>query len=183
MLVIAPWNYPYLTAVNTIVPALMAGNAVILKHAAQTLLVGERFQQAMDAAGLPDGLFQHLILGHEDVGAHAGLRRGRPRQLHGSVAGGQAIERAAAGTFTASASSSAARTRPMSAPTPISSSRSKIWSTARSTIPGQCCCGIERIYVHERLYRPFVDGFVDADAQISCSAIRWSGDHARPDGA
>ena len=41
--VIAPWNYPYLTAVNTVVPALMAGNAVILKHAAQTLLVGERF--------------------------------------------------------------------------------------------------------------------------------------------
>ena len=51
MLVIAPWNYPYLTAVNTIVPAIIAGNAVILKHAAQTILVGERFQQAMDAAG------------------------------------------------------------------------------------------------------------------------------------
>src|SRR3990172_7225511 len=41
VLVIAPWNYPYLTAINTIVPALLAGNAVILKHAAQTLLVGE----------------------------------------------------------------------------------------------------------------------------------------------
>src|SRR6185312_1362644 len=48
VLVIAPWNYPYLTAVNTIVPGLMAGNAVILKHAAQTFLVGERFQAAFD---------------------------------------------------------------------------------------------------------------------------------------
>ena len=47
-MVIAPWNYPYLTAVNTIVPALMAGNAVILKHAAQTLLVGERFAKAFE---------------------------------------------------------------------------------------------------------------------------------------
>ena len=55
MLTVAPWNYPYLTAVNSVVPALMAGNAVILKHAAQTLLVGERFQQAMDRAGLPKG--------------------------------------------------------------------------------------------------------------------------------
>jgi acyl-CoA reductase-like NAD-dependent aldehyde dehydrogenase len=50
---IAPWNYPYLTAVNSVVPALMAGNTVVLKHAANTLLVGERFLAAFDKAGLP----------------------------------------------------------------------------------------------------------------------------------
>lgn len=55
VLVVAPWNYPYLTAVNTVIPALMAGNAVILKHAAQTLLVGERFAMAFEKAGLPRG--------------------------------------------------------------------------------------------------------------------------------
>ncbi|MDH3664994.1 MAG: aldehyde dehydrogenase family protein, partial [Alphaproteobacteria bacterium] len=44
--VMAPWNYPYLTAINTIAPALIAGNAVVLKHATQTLLTGERFEQA-----------------------------------------------------------------------------------------------------------------------------------------
>ena len=55
VLVIAPWNYPYLTAVNSIVPALIAGNAVLLKHAAQTTLVGERFQEALDAAGSAEG--------------------------------------------------------------------------------------------------------------------------------
>ncbi|MCB1488020.1 MAG: aldehyde dehydrogenase family protein, partial [Bauldia sp.] len=64
VLVIAPWNYPYLTAVNTIVPALMAGNAVILKHATQTLLVGERFDMAFKKAGLPKGLFTNLVLSH-----------------------------------------------------------------------------------------------------------------------
>src|SRR5690606_33776343 len=69
VLVIAPWNYPYLTAVNTIVPALMAGNAVILKHATQTLLVGERFQTAFDKAGLPQGLFQNLVMNHRQTEA------------------------------------------------------------------------------------------------------------------
>src|SRR3954453_7673934 len=67
VLTVAPWNYPYLTAVNSVVPALMAGNAVILKHAAQTLLVGDRFQQAMDRAGLPKGLFRTLTLSHDDT--------------------------------------------------------------------------------------------------------------------
>ena len=64
VLVIAPWNYPYLTAVNAVVPALLSGNAVILKHATQTLLVGERFQSAMDQAGLPKNLFTTLNLDH-----------------------------------------------------------------------------------------------------------------------
>ena len=50
---IAPWNYPYLTAVNSIIPALMAGNAVVLKHASHTLLVGERFAKAFAKAASP----------------------------------------------------------------------------------------------------------------------------------
>ena len=78
MLVIAPWNYPFLTAVNTIVPALMAGNAVILKHAAQTLLVGERFQAAFDKAGLPKGLFQNIVLNHAPDRKAARLGQDRP---------------------------------------------------------------------------------------------------------
>src|SRR5918994_6946766 len=65
VLVIAPWNYPYLTAVNGVVPALMAGNTVILKHSAQTPLWAERFAEAFQAAGLPEGVFQHLHLSHD----------------------------------------------------------------------------------------------------------------------
>ena len=67
--VIAPWNYPYLTAVNSIIPALMAGNTVVLKHAAATLLVAERFQEAFDRARLPKGVFQHLVQGMQPVHA------------------------------------------------------------------------------------------------------------------
>ena len=59
--VVAPWNYPYLTAINSIAPALCAGNAVVLKHATQTLLAGQRFDQAFKKAGLPDGLFNNLV--------------------------------------------------------------------------------------------------------------------------
>src|SRR6185503_17487480 len=58
----APWNYPFLTAANTIVPALLAGNAILLKHSAQTPLAGERFAEAFALAGLPDGLFANLVL-------------------------------------------------------------------------------------------------------------------------
>ncbi|RUW35162.1 aldehyde dehydrogenase family protein, partial [Mesorhizobium sp. M1A.F.Ca.IN.020.06.1.1] len=99
VLVIAPWNYPYLTAVNTIVPALMAGSAVILKHAAQTLLVGERFQQAFDKAGLPKGLFQNLVMNHDQTERLLGSGKIDHVNFTGSVAGGRAIEKAAAGTF------------------------------------------------------------------------------------
>ncbi|MEO9963503.1 MAG: aldehyde dehydrogenase family protein, partial [Nisaea sp.] len=60
--VIAPWNYPYMTAINTVAPALIAGNAVALKHATQTLLVGERMVRAFEEAGLPKGLFVNLFL-------------------------------------------------------------------------------------------------------------------------
>ena len=82
VLVIAPWNYPFLTAGNTIFPALMAGNAVLLKHAAQTLLVGERFQAAADKAGLPKGLFQNIVLGHEQTEKLIASGKVESRQLH-----------------------------------------------------------------------------------------------------
>ena len=82
VMVIAPWNYPYLTSINTIVPALLAGNAVILKHAAQTLLVGERIAEAFRRAGLPKGLFHNLVLSHEQTEKLIGSGAHRPYQFH-----------------------------------------------------------------------------------------------------
>ena len=58
VLVMAPWNYPYLASVNAVVPAILAGNSVILKVASQTPLVAERYAEAFADAGLPDGVFQ-----------------------------------------------------------------------------------------------------------------------------
>ena len=67
VLVVAPWNYPWLTSVNALVPALLAGNSVILKMAAQTPRVAERYADAFAAAGLPEGVFQYLHMDHGET--------------------------------------------------------------------------------------------------------------------
>ena len=161
VLVIAPWNYPFLTAGNTIFPALMAGNAVLLKHAAQTLLVGERFQQAADKVGLPKGLFQNVVLSHQQTERLIGSGDIDHINFTGSVAGGKAIERAAAGSF-ASLGLELGGKDPAYVRPDVKLEHA-IENLVDGTFynSGQCCCGIERIYVHEDVYQPFVDGFID----------------------
>src|SRR5579871_2286606 len=97
--VVAPWNFPYLTAVNAVVPALMAGNAVLLKHSAQTPLCAERFGEAFAAAGLPRGLFQHLVLTHDDTSKLVGTEGVDYVAFTGSVPGGHAVVEAASRRF------------------------------------------------------------------------------------
>jgi acyl-CoA reductase-like NAD-dependent aldehyde dehydrogenase len=96
---VAAWNYPYLIAVNSVIPAIMAGNAVILKHSAQTPLCAERFAECFRAAGLPEGIFQFLHLSHEDTEKIVADPRVDFVAFTGSVAGGHAIQRAAAARF------------------------------------------------------------------------------------
>ncbi|WP_210497033.1 aldehyde dehydrogenase family protein [Microvirga antarctica] len=160
VLVIAPWNYPYLTAINTIVPALMAGNAVLLKHASQTLLAGDRFQLAADRAGLPKGLFQNLVLSHDQTSRLLGAGLVDHCNFTGSVAGGRAIERAAAGTFTTLGLELGGKD-----PAYVRHDANLQHAIANLVDgaffnSGQCCCGIERIYVHESHYDRFVEGAV-----------------------
>ena len=161
VLVIAPWNYPFLTAGNTIFPALMAGDAVLLKHAAQTLLVGERFQEAADKAGLPRGLFQNLVLSHEQTERLIGSGRIDHINFTGSVGGGQAIERAAAGTFASLGLELGGKDPAYVLPDAKLDHAIENLVDGSFYNSGQCCCGIERIYVHEDIYEPFVDGFVE----------------------
>src|SRR6185436_13706121 len=99
VLTIAAWNYPYLIAVNSVVPALMAGNAVVLKHSAQTPLCAERFATALLEAGLPHGVFQALHMSHEDTERAIRDPRVDFVAFTGSVAGGHAVQRAAAERF------------------------------------------------------------------------------------
>lgn len=162
VLVIAPWNYPFLTAANTIVPALLAGNAVILKHAAQTPLAGERFAEAFRTAGLPEGLFANLFLSHEQTARL--LRSGLVDHatFTGSVDGGRAVERAAAGSFTT-------LTLELGGKDPAYvRDDSDVAAAVEGLVDGsfynsgQSCCGVERIYVHEAVWQPFLDGFAEA---------------------
>jgi acyl-CoA reductase-like NAD-dependent aldehyde dehydrogenase len=160
ILTIAPWNYPFLTAVNTVVPGLIAGNAVILKAASQTILTGERFQQAMDHAGIPNGLFRHLVLGHDDTARILSGGHVDHVSFTGSVEGGRAIERAAAGTFTSIGLELGGKDPAyVRADAELEHAVENLVDGAFFN-SGQSCCGVERIYVHESIYDRFVEGFV-----------------------
>jgi acyl-CoA reductase-like NAD-dependent aldehyde dehydrogenase len=157
IMVIAPWNYPYMTAMNTIVPALIAGNAVMLKHASQTLLVGEMIAEALHAGGIPADVFQNVVLDHKGTEALIASRAFGFVNFTGSVGGGQAIERAAAGTFTGLGLELGGKD-----PGYVMEDADLDWAVdvlmdGAMFNAGQCCCGIERIYVHASLYDAFVE--------------------------
>jgi len=159
--VIAPWNYPYMTALNTIVPALVAGNAVMLKHASQTLLVGERIAEAMHSAGVPADVFQNVALDHATTEALIAARSFGFVNFTGSTGAGAAIERAAAGTFTGIGLELGGKD-----PGYVMEDADIDWAVdtlmdGAMYNAGQCCCGIERVYVHEKLYDDFVERAVD----------------------
>ena len=165
VLVIAPWNYPYLTAVNSVIPALMAGNAVLLKHASQTLLVGERFAEAFRRAGLPDGLFHNPVLDHGQTGAL--IASGHVQQVNftGSVAGGRLMESAAAGHFIGVGLELGGKDPAyVRADANLAHALENLVDGSFFN-SGQSCCGIERIYVDKALYPAFVDGFVELTRQ------------------
>ena len=160
VMVIAPWNYPYLTAVNTIVPALMAGSTVILKHAAQTLLVGERFARAFEKANLPKHVFQNIVLNHAQTERLLGSGKIDHVNFTGSVAGGRAIEKAAAGSFMTLGLELGGKDPAYVLPdVKLDHAVANLVEGAFYN-SGQCCCGIERVYVHEKVYDEFVAGFV-----------------------
>jgi acyl-CoA reductase-like NAD-dependent aldehyde dehydrogenase len=161
VLVIAPWNYPYLTAINTIVPALVAGNAVLLKHASQTILAGERFQEAVDRAGIPRSVFQNLTLSHDQTSRILGAGLVDHCNFTGSVSGGRAIERAAAGSFTSLGLELGGKDPAYVRPDADMAHAIENIVDGAFFNSGQCCCGIERIYVHESRYDQFVEGAVE----------------------
>ena len=155
--VIAPWNYPYMTAINTVAPALMAGNTVVIKHASQTLLVGERLVRAFVEAGVPEDVFINLFLDHDTTAVLISAGKFNFINFTGSVEGGRSVERAAAGTF-------AGLGLELGGKDPGYVMEDADLDAAVDTLmdgatynSGQCCCGIERIYVHESLYDQFVE--------------------------
>ncbi|MEK9672549.1 MAG: aldehyde dehydrogenase family protein [Rhodospirillaceae bacterium] len=156
--VIAPWNYPYLTAVNSIVPAIMAGNAVILKHASQTPLCGERIAEAFAAAGAPDGLFQVLHMTHDQATRMIAEPRIGFVAFTGSVAGGVAMEQAAAGRFIGLGLELGGKDPAyVRADANLAHAIENVTDGAFFN-SGQSCCGIERVYVHADVYDDFVAG-------------------------
>jgi len=160
VLVLAPWNFPWLTSVNAIIPALLAGNAVVLKMAQQTPLVAERYAEAFAAAGLPAGVFQYLHVDHDQVARMIADDRIAFVAFTGSVAGGQAVQRAAAERFIATGlelgGKDAAYVR---ADVAFDHAVENIVDGAFFNA-GQSCCSVQRVYIDRQIYDRFVDAAV-----------------------
>ena len=159
--VVPAWNYPFLIAVNSIVPALLAGNAVLLRHSAQTPLVAEQFAKAFQKAGLPEGLFQYLHLSHADTATVIEDQRISYVAFTGSVSGGYQIQKVAAKRFIDVGLELGGKD-----PAYVRSDVDLDYAVENLVDgaffnSGQSCCGIERIYVHESVYDKFVEGFVE----------------------
>lgn len=165
VLVVAPWNYPYLTSVNAVIPAMMAGNSVLLKHSSQTPLCAERFAECAEAAGLPDGVFQFLHLDH----AGTAMAAAHPLTAHvcftGSVEGGASLEKSIAGQFKSAGLE-------LGGKDPAYVRHDADMNQAVETLvdgaffnSGQSCCGIERIYVHRNHYDEFLQRAIDLAGQ------------------
>jgi acyl-CoA reductase-like NAD-dependent aldehyde dehydrogenase len=155
---VAAWNFPYLIAVNSVVPALMAGNAVLLKHSAQTPRCAERFAECFAAAGLPPGVFQVLHLEHADTERVIRDPRIDFVAFTGSVAGGRAVQRVAAERFIGVGLE-------LGGCDPVYVRHDADLPHAIENIvdgayfnSGQSCCGLQRIYVHESVYGEFAQG-------------------------
>ena len=165
VLVLAPWNYPYLTSVNVVFPALLAGNPVILKHSGQTPLCAARYAAAFAEAGLPEGVFQYLHLAHAQVAKVIADGRIGYVAFTGSVAGGRAVQQAIGGRFIGAGLELGGKD-----PAYVRAD-AELENAIENLVDGsffnsgQSCCGIERIYVDQALFPAFVEGFVELTKQ------------------
>ena len=163
--VVAPWNYPWLTSVNAVLPALLAGNSVVLKMAAQTPLVAERYAEAFKAAGLPQGVFQHLHLDHAQVAKVIADPRIAFVAFTGSVPGGHAVQQAAAKRFIGTGLELGGKDPGyVRADADLAFAVENLVDGAYFN-SGQSCCGVERIYVDKKIFKPFVEAFAEMTKQ------------------
>ncbi|MBV9662532.1 MAG: aldehyde dehydrogenase family protein [Actinobacteria bacterium] len=162
VLVLAPWNYPWLSSVNAVVPALLAGNSVVLKVASQTPRVGDRYAEAFAHAGLPEGLFAHVVADHDGVAEMIGDPRVGFVAFTGSVPGGHAVQRAAAQRFIASNLELGGKDPAYVRPDADLARTIEELADGAFFNAGQSCCGVERIYAHRDVFDQVVDGLVEA---------------------
>lgn len=158
VLCVAPWNYPLLTAVNTIVPAILAGNSVVLKHSSRTPLCAEHFETAFSKAGAPEGLVTALHCNHQvvdevisnpDIGFVA---------FTGSVGGGFSVNQSVARTRFINTTLELGGKDPAYVAhdaDPAAAAEALVDGAMYNA--GQSCCGIERVYVHKSHYNEFVE--------------------------
>ena len=157
---IAAWNYPLLIAVNVVVPAVLAGDAVLIKHAARTPLCADAFERAFAKAGAPEGLVTAIHCSHQVAARIIGRPEVGYVSFTGSVRGGHEVYAECAKRFIDCGLELGGKDPAYVAPD----------ADLQFAIPnlvdgafynaGQSCCGIERIYVHASVYERFIEGAV-----------------------
>ncbi len=160
VLVLAPWNYPYLTAVNSVIPALIAGNAVVLKHSDQTPLCADRIRDAATQAGIPGDVLQTLDTSHETIGQVVSESLADFVAFCGSVAGGHAVQEAASSGFGGVGLELGGKD-----PAYVRADADLDFTIPRLADgaffnSGQSCCAVERVYAHASVYDEVVEGLV-----------------------
>lgn len=154
------WNYPLLTAVNAVIPAVLAGNAVILKHSPRSPSVGDRFAKAFRDAGAPAELVQSLHCDHPT----SEWMVADPRVDHvcftGSVYGGHRIQAAAKDRFIEVGLELGGNDPAyVAADADLAKAVDGIIDGACYNA-GQSCCAVERVYVHRSLYNQFIEAAI-----------------------
>ena len=157
--VMAPWNYPIITATNTIVPALLAGNTIVIKHSSQTPRCAELISQAFDNTGLPEGVFQFVHTDHQACEKIIADPRIAHVVFTGSVRGGQEVKKYI-GTRFINVGLELGGKDPayVRSDADLNHAVENLVDGAMFN-SGQSCCGIERIYVDQSIYKDFIDGF------------------------
>ena len=157
--VMAPWNYPIITATNTIVPALLAGNTIVIKHSSQTPRCAELISQAFENTGLPEGVFQFVHTNHQACEKIIADPRIAHVVFTGSVRGGQEVKKYI-GTRFINVGLELGGKDPayVRSDADLNHAIENLVDGAMFN-SGQSCCGIERIYVDQSIYKDFIDGF------------------------
>ena len=173
--VMAPWNYPIITATNTIVPALLAGNTILIKHSSQSPRCAELISQAFENTGLPEGVFQFVHTDHQSCEKIISDNRIAHVVFTGSVKGGQEVKRYI-GTRFINVGLELGGKDPayVRSDADLNHAIENLVDGAMFN-SGQSCCGIERIYVDQSIYKDFIDGFKSLTEQYKL------GDHSKED--
>jgi acyl-CoA reductase-like NAD-dependent aldehyde dehydrogenase len=172
---VAPWNYPLLTAVNVVAPAVLAGNAVVLKHASRTPLCAGHFARAFREAGAPDGLAAALVASHEVVAEVIARPEVGLVALTGSNAAGREIHRAAAKRLLPVVLELGGKDAAYVAEDADLAFAVPNLVEGAFYNAGQSCCGVKRIYVHARQHAEFVA------AAVAAARAFEPGDPSRPE--
>lgn len=156
---ISAWNYPYFVGSNVFVPALLAGNAVLYKPSEFVASTGLAIADLMHKAGVPEGLFQ-AVIGGGSVGAALLEHRLNGVFFTGSYATGTKIAAAAARHLMKVQLELGGKDPVYVADDVAVAQVAPAVADGAFYNTGQSCCAIERIYVHERIYEPFLESFM-----------------------